>query len=105
MASSTPHLCELPGRRPVRGEDGRAVSVRVLVDQLDGLVQGRHADDAEHGAEDLLLVGRHVGRHVRDDGRADKVAVRVLGHVDRAPVQDQVRALGGWGERGEVPDY
>ncbi len=48
------------------------------VNKLDGVVQSVDVDDAEDGAEDLLLVGVHVCRHVVDHGRANKVPVRIF---------------------------
>ena len=50
---------ELAGRSPVAGEDGRAVAVRVVVDQADRLLVRLDADDREHRAEDLVAVRVH----------------------------------------------
>ena len=52
---------ELARRAAVAREDRRAVAVRVLVDEPDGLVVGVHAGDAEHRPEDLVA-GRRPSR-------------------------------------------
>ena len=45
---------------------------------LNGLFQGVDRDDTKDRAEDLRLVGRHVGVHVGDDRRSQEVPVGVL---------------------------
>ena len=47
---------ELPRRRPVGGEDGGAVAVRVVVDELDRLLQSINAQNAKNRSEDLFFV-------------------------------------------------
>lgn len=44
----------------VRSEDSGAVAIWVTVDDFDGIVQRLGLHHAEHGAEDFLLVARHV---------------------------------------------
>lgn len=56
---------------------------QVLVDQVDGFIQGVDRQDAENRAKDLLLVSRHVGFHVGDDGGTDKVALGILVNLNR----------------------
>ena len=53
-------LLVLAGSGAVAGEDGRAVTVLVLVDETDGVVQGVYLHGAKHRSEDLLLVALHV---------------------------------------------
>ena len=66
---------ELAGRGARRSEDGRAVAVFILVDQLDGFVQAIDVEADEDGAEDLFAVTAHVFRYVGDDCWADLDAV------------------------------
>jgi hypothetical protein len=54
---------------------------------------GAHLEAHEHGAEDLLLVATHLRRHAAQQRRPQEVAARVLGHLDAAAVQQQLRAL------------
>ncbi|KAJ6446052.1 CMGC/SRPK protein kinase [Purpureocillium lavendulum] len=81
------------GRGAGAREDGNAVAVLVLVDELDGVVDGVDVEAHEDGAEDLLPVARHVGRHVGDDGGADEVAVGVLLGLEAAAVEQHRGAL------------
>lgn len=76
------------GRRSGSRKDGDAVSVLVLVDQVNGIVDGVDVEADQDGAKDLLLVAGHVGSDVGDDGRADKVAVGVLGVLVAAAIEE-----------------
>ena len=51
------------------------------------------ADDLQHRAEDLLLVGAHLRRHPVEQGRADEEAVLIALELEVAAVDDQLRAL------------
>lgn len=66
------------GRGTRLGEDGDSVTVFVLVNQLNGIVNGLDVQANQDGTEDLLGVAGHVGGDVGDDGGANKVAVGVL---------------------------
>jgi hypothetical protein len=52
---------ELARGAAVAGEDGDAVAVLVLRRQGQRLLEALGADDLQHRAEDLLLIGLHVG--------------------------------------------
>lgn len=62
---------ELAGGGARRGEDGGAVTVLVLVDELDCFVQAVDVQADEDRAEDLFAVATHVFCHVGDDSWAD----------------------------------
>jgi hypothetical protein len=47
------------------------------------------AHHLQHGAEDLLLVAFHVGRHMIEQRRADEKAVLMPLQREAAPVDDQ----------------
>lgn len=64
-------LLETGGSGAGAGEDGGAVAVFILVDQVDGVVQSVDGETDQDGAEDLLLVACHLGSDVGDDGGAD----------------------------------
>lgn len=66
------------GRRSRLGEDGDSVTVLVLVNQLNGVINGLDVQANQDGTEDLLRVAGHFGGDVGDDGGTDKVAVGVL---------------------------
>lgn len=61
-------LLEARGAGTGTGEDGRSVAVWVLVDHVDGVVQGVDIQADQYGSEDLLLVAGHVGGDIGDDG-------------------------------------
>src|SRR6266567_7492427 len=58
----------------VAGEDGGAVAVLVLVDELEGGLEGVGADDAEDGAEDLFAVDAHLGLDVVEEAGSEEEA-------------------------------
>ena len=60
-------LDEFPGGGAVGGEDGRAVTVAVIVDQVDGVVERVDGEDHQNRAEDLLAVALH--RSLRQKSR------------------------------------
>ena len=70
-----------------------AVSVRIRVHQVDGLVQGAHPDDREDGAEHLVVVNAHSRTDVVDQCRAHEVATGVPVDLQPAPVDDDRRAV------------
>lgn len=74
-------------------EDGNAVAVLVLVDELNGVVDSLDIEAHQHGAEDLLLVAGHVGSDVGDDGGSDEVAVGVLFRLEATAVEQDCSTL------------
>ena len=50
-------------------------------------------DHAEYGTEDLTDIGGHLGAHVADDSRANKVPLGILVHSDVPAVEEQLGAL------------
>ncbi|CRK40953.1 hypothetical protein BN1723_015814 [Verticillium longisporum] len=81
------------GRGAGAREDGRAVAVFVLVDELNGVIESLDVEAHEDGAENLLGVALHLGRHVGDDGGGDPVAVGVLGRRVTTAVEEDGGAL------------
>ncbi|AEK62597.1 hypothetical protein CFU_2770 [Collimonas fungivorans Ter331] len=81
-------------RGPARGgKDRRAVAVRVGVDEGNRFVQRLQFDHTHGRAEDLLRIDIHLGGHAGKNGRTDKIAVGVTGHLAVAAIQQQPRAL------------
>lgn len=81
-------LLEARGGRAGASKDGGSVTILVLVDQLNGVVQRGDVEADEDGAEDFLPVAFHVGGHVGDDSWADLcehglVDVELKGFDDR----------------------
>src|SRR3954451_21214120 len=70
----------------VAAEDGRAQAVVGAVGQCDGLVLVRHLVDDGGGAEQLLVVGPHLGRDAGEQGGLDEGAL-----VVRTPAAGQHR--------------
>ena len=58
--SDVDQLRELASTGAVGGKYGRAVAVRVAVDQRDGVVKGVHFQTAQNRPENLLLVASHL---------------------------------------------
>ncbi len=98
---------EQPRGVAVAGEDRDAVAVGVGVDEADRVVEGRDARDAEHRAEDLVVVGPGARPHAVEQTWADEesrprldrravaddgdVVVRCARHVTRDPVAVLIR--------------
>src|SRR5262245_10309988 len=55
-------LLEEPRRRTRSREQGRSVSIRIAVDQCNGVLELAHANDDEHRSENFILINRHLGR-------------------------------------------
>ncbi|MPM75276.1 hypothetical protein SDC9_122268 [bioreactor metagenome] len=85
---------ELAGRCAGLREDGGAVAVRVGVDEFDGFVDVCSFGDAQHRAEDFLVIDAHAGLDAREDRRADEVALFIAGHIGLAAVEFQLGAVG-----------
>mmetsp|Transcript_22635 Transcript_22635/g.40310 ORF Transcript_22635/g.40310 Transcript_22635/m.40310 type:complete len:473 (-) Transcript_22635:351-1769(-) len=82
-------ILKLTRRDPVLREYGGAVAMYIIVRQRDGFVQCIDLHAHQHGAEDLLQIALHVRLHARNDGRAQKVAVRKVRHLYVATVEQQ----------------
>merc|ERR1711974_129770 len=68
-------LLELANSSARASEDSSTVTVLVVVDQLDGLIQSIDSHHREDRSEDLLRVGGVVDIAAIDDGGSDVVAV------------------------------
>lgn len=64
-------LLEQRRRGSAAGEDGRAVAVRVAVDQIQCFLRRLHVQAHQHRSEDLFCVALHVGLDVGNDGGTD----------------------------------
>lgn len=84
---------ELSGSRTALGEDGSAVTVLVLVGDLDGLVQGGGVQADKNRSKDLLAVALHVGGDVGQDAGSNEVALLVLLDLQAASIQNQIGTL------------
>ncbi|MNO71058.1 hypothetical protein D3C76_619610 [compost metagenome] len=65
----------------------------MVVDQLHGCFEAVHADDAQHRAEDFLLVDGHLRGDAVEQGAADEEAVLVAGDLVAAAIHQQLGAL------------
>ena len=61
--SHVDEFSELASTRSVRSKDGRAIPVRILIDQADGVVKGVHFQAAQNWPKNLLFVARHLRLH------------------------------------------
>lgn len=86
-------LLEARSSRPRTSEDGSAVTVLVLVDQVDGVVERVDGQTDKDRPEDLLPVAAHFGGDVGDDGGADEVPVGVLLVLVATAVEEDRSAL------------
>lgn len=77
------------GDRATREGGECTVAVRVLVDETDGIIEGIDTQAKEDRSEDLLLVAGHVRSHVREDSRADEIALRELGHLNNKQARNE----------------
>lgn len=84
---------ELSGSGAALGEDGSAVTVLVLVGDLDGLVQSVGVQADKDGSKDLLAVALHVGGDVGQDAGSNEVALLVLLDLQAASIQNQIGTL------------
>jgi hypothetical protein len=87
---------EFPSSGTGLGEDGGSVTILVLVDNLEGLVESLGIEDDEDGPEDLFVVAFHCGVGF-DDGGPDEVSIRISFYCDLASIQNDLSAfwLGG----------
>ena len=78
------------------GKDGGSVTILVLVDDLEGLIESVGVEDDKNGSEDLFMVAFHCGVGF-DDGRPDEVSVWVSFYRDLTSIQNDLSAfrLGG----------
>ena len=83
---------ELPSGRTGLSEDGGAVTILVLVDDLDGLVEGLGMENDKNGSKDLFVIAFHRGVGL-DDGRSNEVPVWVSFYLDITPVQEDLSTL------------
>jgi len=86
-------LHKFSGCRAVSCEDAGSVSVGVLVDELDGIVDGFCGEADKDWTEDLLSVALHGGEHVGEDGGAHEVSLFVARYDDVAAVENKFSAL------------
>jgi hypothetical protein len=93
--SNLPHVdlpLEFPSGCTGLSEDGGPVTILVLVDDLDSLVEGFGLEDDEHGSEDLFVVAFHRGVGL-DDGGSNEVPVWVSFYLDVTPIQEDLSPL------------
>lgn len=62
---------EFSGGGARSGEDGRSVTILILIDEFDGVVKSGDIETDENRAEDFFLVAGHVLGNVGDDGWSD----------------------------------
>ena len=86
-------VLEAPRRAAGAREDGGAVAVGVVVDQLDGLGQVRRLHAAQHRPEDFLAIEHHLRRHLGEQTRPQPVAIGIARHRDTTTIQQQLGAF------------
>src|SRR5262249_49032953 len=79
---------EALGLRRIPGPGGGSEAEAAVVREGDGLVEAADAEEARHGAEDLLLRRGALRRHVAEHGRR----VEVAGSVEAPPAHQEARA-------------
>ena len=79
--------------RPLRVKMATPLPYWWLRRQRQGLLEGLGADDLQHRAEDLLLVGLHGRLHLVEQAGADEEAVLVALQGEAAAVDHQLGAL------------
>src|SRR5450830_71328 len=84
---------ELARCTAVAGEDGDAVAVFVVVDQLDGGSDIGSAQYAQYRSKNFFLVDGHLRRDVIEQGAADKEAVFTTRYFETAAVDHQLCTL------------
>jgi len=84
---------ELPGSSAGVGEEGSAVSVRVLVDEGDGLIKGVNVQANKGGSEDLLSVAGHLRGDFSEDGGSKEVALLKARDADTATIEQELSTL------------
>src|SRR5690242_14351639 len=84
---------ELPRGIAVAGEDRGAVAEFVRVDETHRFHEVLRTDDAQHRAEDLLLVDPHFGTDLVEEAAAEEKPRLVSLKLEAAPVDDELRPL------------
>ena len=77
----------------VAGEYRGAIAVFMVVDHLDGVVEGAGANDRKNRSEDFFLVDGHVGGDAVKQRAADKIAVLIALQREAAAVDNQLGAF------------
>jgi hypothetical protein len=75
-------------------EDGGTVTVRVGVDELDGVFESVDLHDTESGGEDFFLVACHFGGDVSDESRTEPVATFHSGDGELTTVDGDLGTFG-----------
>jgi hypothetical protein len=91
--SNIDFLSKLSGSSTVCGKDGSSVTVWVVIDQFNGVVQGLDRQADKCWAKDLLFVASHVSLNIVDESWSNKVTVRVLLYIDVTTVQENLSTL------------
>src|SRR5690554_4135492 len=86
-------VLEAAGCTTVVGEDGGAVAVGAVVDQLDGFAKVVRVHAGEHRAENFFFIDVHFRRDFAEQGGPYPVTVRQSIHGTAATVQHQFRTL------------
>jgi len=63
---------------------GSTISVGVLVDELNGFIDGINTEAQQNRAKNFLLVTGHIRFHISEDSGANKVALGELWHLHGA---------------------
>ena len=84
---------EFARRIAVAREDGHTVSILMFRRQRHRFLEIVRANDLQHGAEDFVLIGRHVRLDAVEQRTAEIIAVLVTLHLEAAAIDDKLRAF------------
>src|SRR5690242_9026638 len=84
---------EFPGCIAIAGEDGYAVAILMLVDELHCAIEIRHAHHRQHRAENLLSIDAHLRLHIVEQAAAKEEALLIPGHTAATPIHHQLGAF------------
>src|SRR5690554_24639 len=87
-------VLEAAGGATVVGEDGGAVAIRTVVNQLDGFAKVVRVHAGQYRAENFFFIDIHFRRDFAEQGGPYPVTVRQFIHGTASTVQHQFRTLG-----------
>src|SRR5690554_6562433 len=86
-------VLEAAGGATVVGEDGGAVAIRTVVNQLNGFAKVVRVHAGEHRPENFFFIDIHFRRHLAEQRGPYPVTVRQAIHGAAATIQHQFRTL------------
>lgn len=84
---------ELASGMSILCEDSCSIAKLIVVNEFDGLLECRTADNLHNWSENLFLIAVNTSSHMIDNSWSDKVAIRVAWHIGLSSVEKHFTIL------------